>query len=107
MKSVESAKSSADPTGPALRLLQESLEHRIQTQAAELKTLRTQFQASGHTLVHDIRGPLTSIAGFAELLLENSGAKLDAKGLLYLQTVISSAAKLNDILVKTTARPPG
>jgi light-regulated signal transduction histidine kinase (bacteriophytochrome) len=74
------------------------LERRLEERTAELRTLRTEKDTFAHTIAHDLRGPLMHIGGFADLLLEHAGAKLDEKGRHYLRTIITSADQLGRML---------
>ena len=47
---------------------------------------------------HDIRSPLTSIGGFAQLLLRDESSSGESRK--YLDIIVSEAVKTNEILAK-------
>ena len=61
----------------------------------ELIELRTTIR----TLSHDVRSPLTSILGLAELTLEDSSLSEDARENLTM--LVSDAERLTDMMIKT------
>lgn len=72
--------------------------------ATELRKAHAELDTFAHAVAHDLRGPLMHIGGFAEMLSCHSGAQLDAKGRLFLQTIITSAEELGRMLTETVAR---
>lgn len=81
------------------------VERRLEAQTAELHALRTETDTLINVIVHDLRGPLTHIGGFADLLLNYSSAQLDDQSRGYLQTIISSAERLGTMLTEIVSRP--
>ena len=76
----------------------------------ELKKLHEELQLSyeeletfSYTVSHDLRSPLRTIEGYAQILLEDYSDKLDAYGLEITQVIIESIDQMNkfinDILV--------
>lgn len=84
----------SDQTVRALRELQQCLAERT----AELAALRVEADTFTNWISHEFRGPLMHIGGFADLLQEHAGAKLDEKGRQYLRTVINSTDQLGRLL---------
>ncbi len=83
------------------------LEARLKAQTEELEALRAEREMMGRSIAHDLRGPLMSIGGFTELMLENSGAQLDDRGRQYLAKITTSADQLarlvSEIVVRSKA----
>jgi signal transduction histidine kinase len=74
--------------------LNADLEGRVQARTAELARANRELEALFHSITHDLRGPLRSIHGFAELLYEEYGDQLDAGGRDYLQHLQSASRRL-------------
>jgi len=83
-----------DQTERAHRELQQCLAERT----AELAALREEADLFPHWITHELRGPLMSIGGFAELLQEHANGVLDEKGRQYLRAVINSSDHLARLL---------
>jgi len=74
------------------------LELRLTECTAQLASLREEADQFAHWVSHELRGPLMHIGGFADLLQEHAGARLDEKGRQYLRTVINSTDQLGRLL---------
>jgi signal transduction histidine kinase len=70
------------------------LENKVRNRMAEIGNALNQFSEASLTLSHDIRGPLVSIRGFAELLVRGEGGELNADGQQAARRIQSSATKL-------------
>jgi chemotaxis family two-component system sensor kinase Cph1 len=69
---------------------------------AELERSNRELEAFSYSVSHDLRAPLRHIAGYAELLAEESGAQLSGNGSRYLAIIRDSvefAGKLVDNLL--------
>jgi light-regulated signal transduction histidine kinase (bacteriophytochrome) len=75
----------------ALARSQHELEQRVQDRTREL-------EAFSYSVSHDLRAPLRHIGGFAELLVNQSGSRLDESGRRYLDK-IGQAARRMGILI--------
>ena len=84
-----------------VQCLNAELEERVRKRTEELQQANEELEAFCHTVSHDLRGPLTGIRGFSQLLLEEleypAGAELD-----YIQRVLDITDRtlqlLNDLL---------
>jgi light-regulated signal transduction histidine kinase (bacteriophytochrome) len=65
---------------------------------AALEESRRELESLTYTIAHDLRAPLRTIDGFARALSEESGEKLDADGLRYLQHVLDAAQRMSGML---------
>ncbi len=68
----------------------------------ELEKLKTDFMSS---ITHDLKAPLTSIIGYADLILETSGSKMQPEEVEYITIIKQEGVRLtrmiNDILNAT------
>jgi PAS domain S-box-containing protein len=78
--------------------LNATLENRIRERTIELEKANRELETFSHTVSHDLKTPLRSISGFANILLKNYTDKLDAPGLELLQIVESSAKRMNQLI---------
>jgi two-component system, sensor histidine kinase and response regulator len=77
-----------------IKALNRHLERRI----AELNDLNGELETFSYTVSHDLRGPLSRIAGFSRALLESHHDRLDDQGRLYLERIDISARRMNDLV---------
>ncbi|WP_053970966.1 ATP-binding protein [Mangrovimonas sp. ST2L15] len=64
----------------------------------KLYNLNQELESFSYSVSHDLRGPLRSIDGFAQILLEDYGEVLDKYGKDTLNTIIGSAEKMNRLM---------
>jgi two-component system sensor histidine kinase/response regulator len=77
-----------------IKALNRHLERRI----SELNDLNRELETFSYTVSHDLRGPLSRIAGFSKALLESHRSQLDDQGRLYLDRIDHSARRMNDLV---------
>jgi PAS domain S-box-containing protein len=82
----------------ALRQLNETLEMRVSDRTAELEDVNAQLEAFAYSVSHDLRAPLRAIESFAQILLTDYSAVLDATGEDFLQRIEGSAALMNTLI---------
>jgi signal transduction histidine kinase len=92
---VESERNAAET---ALRQLNVTLEEKVGQRTAALAAANSELEAFSYSVSHDLRAPLRSIAGFADLLQERTGHELDAEALDYLQRVKKAAARMGALI---------
>lgn len=56
------------------------------------------LEAFSHALLHDLRAPLRSICGYAELVLGEDGAALGPRGRNHLERVTKAASRLDSLI---------
>jgi PAS domain S-box-containing protein len=81
----------------------EQLERLVDDRTAALQRVVADLETFSYTLVHDMRAPLRSITGFAELLAVDHAPKLDAEGKNHLTRIQRSAARMDQLIVDILA----
>lgn len=70
----------------------------LQARAQELEASNTELDAFAHTVAHDLKNPLTSLLGFAQLLEERGTQWSPEKTAQSLQWIIRSGEKIASII---------
>ncbi len=84
-----------------LKLLEEmniTLEKRVTERTSALQISNKELEAFAYSISHDLRAPLRSINGFAEILSEEHADKLDAEGLRLLKVISDNAKKMGQLI---------
>jgi len=75
-----------------------ALEGLVRRRTADLQHSNTQLETFVYSIAHDLRAPLRSMQGFAQLLVQDQPATLDQKGRDY-ANYINTAAQMMDRLL--------
>jgi signal transduction histidine kinase len=78
--------------------LNRDLEKRVDERTAELRETNSQLESFIYTVAHDLRTPLRSIRGFAEILQEDCGPKIDDRARSHLDRIIRSAGEMDNLI---------
>lgn len=86
----------------AIARLNAELEQRVRDRTLELQAANKELEAFAYTVSHDLRAPLRHASGFAKLLQEHLGDKLDDETRHYLEridsAVVTMGALIDDLL---------
>ena len=63
-----------------------------------VKALNQELESFSYSISHDLRAPLRAINGYAQMLEEDHGAKLDAEGQRLLGVVRGNARRMGDLI---------
>ena len=81
----------------------EELERRVMERTIELEAAVKELEAFSYSVSHDLRGPLRSINGYTQLLVETCEGSLDEDGRMCIERVLNASnrmAQLIDDLLK-------
>jgi PAS domain S-box-containing protein len=81
-----------------IRQLNEDLEKRVRQRTVQLESANKELEAFSYSVSHDLRTPLISIEGFAHMLSKKYGKILDEKGRTYLNAILQSTVKMNQLI---------
>ncbi len=73
-------------------------ENALRKTSEELMEKVGELEAFSYSVSHDMRQPLRAMQGYARILLEDYGDKLDAEPKLYLDRIVSSANRLDRLI---------
>jgi signal transduction histidine kinase len=76
----------------------DDLEKRIAERTAQLSAANEELKAFSYSVSHDLRAPLRAISGFANILKEDHGDRLDADAKLVLDRVIDGARRMEVLI---------
>ncbi len=74
------------------------LERRVAERTAQLEAANKELESFSYSVSHDLRTPLRAINGFARMLEEDYGARLDAEGRRLLGVVGGSATQMGRLI---------
>jgi signal transduction histidine kinase len=75
-----------------------SLEERVVERTERLQSAIRELEAYSYTIAHDLRAPLRSIHRFSEILLDEYGKVIDAKGQDYARRIVAGAEKMDALI---------
>ena len=81
-----------------IRALNATLEQQVQLRTLHLERANKDLEAFTYSVAHDLRTPLRGISGFAEVLAEDYGDRLDETGREYAGRVRAGCARMATLI---------
>ncbi|GGM30382.1 ATP-binding protein [Dactylosporangium sucinum] len=81
-----------------VRQLNAELEDRVRQRTAELEASTRELDAFAYSVSHDLRAPLRSLDGYAQLLVEDYADRLDEDGREYLARLQANVARMGQMI---------
>lgn len=81
-----------------IRHLNRELELRVHQRTAELEEANKELEDFVYSVSHDLRAPLRSISGFAEIIERRHKASLNAEGRHYLDNIVKAGRQMGDLI---------
>lgn len=78
--------------------LNTDLEQRIAERTEQLASANRELEAFSYSVAHDLRTPLRGVAGYATMLAEDYGDKIDADGRRFLQELQYNTEKMGNLI---------
>ena len=76
----------------------EELEQRVRERTAELEVANKELESFSYSVSHDLRAPLRAVDGYALMLAEDYGERLDDEGRRLLKVVRASAEHMGQLI---------
>jgi signal transduction histidine kinase len=78
--------------------LEQELERRVVARTRQLASANEELEAFTYSASHDLRAPLRGIDGFAKVLAEDYGDRLDDEGLHHVERIRKAANRLSELI---------
>jgi len=76
----------------------QKLEQSVQERTNDLNRVNKELEAFSYSVSHDLRAPLRSVNGYAQMLQEDHADKLDKDGLRITNVIIESAKRMGKLI---------
>jgi signal transduction histidine kinase len=80
------------------RLAKAELEQRVAERTAQLESSNRELEGFSYSVSHDLRAPLRAINGFAEMVQEGYGERLDDEGRRKLRVIRDNSEKMGQLI---------
>lgn len=78
--------------------LYSELDHRVHQRTAELQVANQELESFSYSVSHDLRSPLSTIAGFGQLLDKMIGSNISPTGRHYLSRIQAGAKQMGELI---------
>jgi signal transduction histidine kinase len=95
---LEARLEDARRTADELQSLRAQLERRVAERTAELEMANRELEGFSYTVSHDLRSPLRTIAGFSQVILEESADQLDDSVLSSLRKIHAASRRMDGLI---------
>jgi two-component system sensor histidine kinase/response regulator len=97
VKKSEAVKEQARQLREANEVLKTEIATRKKAEEA-LQESNDELEAFSYSVSHDLRAPVRAMQGFARVLLEDYGEKLDEAGKDYLERIVAGACRMDNLI---------
>ena len=81
-----------------IHALNASLEQRVRERTAELERTMRDMEAISYSIAHDLRAPLRSVNGFAQVIAEEEGERLSESGRQMFERIARSSRNMGQMI---------
>ncbi|UXI67992.1 ATP-binding protein [Tahibacter amnicola] len=97
-RSLEQALDNLHQRDLALQRLNDELEQRVAERTEQLTAARDDLEVFSFSASHELRAPLRHLMGFAGLLRERYGSRLDEDGHTFLRYIIDGGRRMTELM---------
>ena len=87
----------------AIRRSNEQLEARVCERTRQLEQANRELESFSYSISHDLRAPVRSIRGFAQIIHEDHGKKLDGEAVRLFKFIVDSAVRMDELITDLLA----
>jgi len=85
-------------TEDAIRHTNEQLEARVRERTLQLEQANRELESFSYSISHDLRAPMRAIRGFAQIIQEEHGDRLEADAARHFKFIVDSAARMDQLI---------
>jgi signal transduction histidine kinase len=76
----------------------QNLENKVTDRTAQLEAVNKELEAFSYSVSHDLRAPLRAVSGYAQILQEDYGTKLDPEANRIITAIMSNAHMMGQLI---------